>query len=146
MISFCVFRRYGLAVPVLFFAMGLLLAFIVDKKHGEGYARNHLWTIGLNLLITGILTGIVSCFVNPPATSSGQYLPILQEGKPDLQRMRREVHERLQHFVKDESDEDMFCYIPLNRCAMGLMALGIIMILMASIHALQAASYSPGSS
>lgn len=129
MFTICVFRRYGIAVPILFFLIGLLLQIIVDRKNG--YYTNHLWTLGLNLLVTGILTGILSCLVDPPpssSTSSGNDYSYLSLRELDLEDVKRDVKGSLEHFLVDENEEDMFCYVPLNRCAMGLMATGIVMV------------------
>jgi len=71
MFAICVFRRFGLAVPISFVVIGCLLEVTLDKKHGGGYYSSHLWALGLNLLLTGIITAIISCIVNPPSTTSG---------------------------------------------------------------------------
>ena len=90
MFAICVFRRFGLAVPITFFVVGLILEILVDRKRGGGYYTNHLWTIGLNVLVTGILTGILACVVNPPPTSSG-YSSLRDLDLEDMNQMFKTV-------------------------------------------------------
>ena len=129
-----VFRRYGLAVPISIFVIGLLLQTILDKQHGGGYYASHLWAIGLNLLLSGIVTGIISCIVEcPPSTGGGSYSSLLNIGdgfSEKVSEVGNDLGEHLDHFFTGASEDDAFCYVPLNRCAMALMAVGSVLIIM----------------
>lgn len=132
MFAVCVFRRFGLAVPISLLAIGCLLEVTLDRKHGGGYYSSHLWAFGLNCLLTGIITAIISCIVDPPSTtSSGGYSSLLDlsDGVGEkVQEVGSDMRETLEHFLTESSEEDMFCYIPLNRCSLVLIALGILFI------------------
>jgi len=131
MFAICVFRRFGLAVPISFVVIGCLLEVTLDKKHGGGYYSSHLWALGLNLLLTGIITAIISCIVNPPSTTSGGYSSLLDlsDGVGEkVQEVGNDMRESLEHFLTESSEEDMFCHIPLNRCSLVLIALGILFL------------------
>lgn len=138
MISFCVFRRYGLSVPLTVLAVGYLMEWLVDRSHESGYYSSHFWPLGVSLLVSGIIVGLVSCVLSSPTNTNGvgsstTYSSLLVDsGNGDydatskLKEIGSDVQERLEHFVfEDNSDNDMFCYVPLNRCALALMGLGI---------------------
>lgn len=125
MLSFCVFRRYGLAVPVLFFAIGFILDRSLNAKYGPGYYSSHMWPMGANLLVTGILTGILACLVDPPPSNDYAYSALRDM---DVEDINKNIKDSLEHFVYDETEEDMFCYVPLNRCALALLAIGILFL------------------
>ena len=126
MLSFCVFRRYGIVVPILFFLIG----FILDRSSSAKYGESHYYftsysLIGINLLVTGVLTALVACVVDPPPSNDYVYSAIRDL---DVEDISRNVKDSLEHFVYDETEEDMFCYVPLNRCALALVAIGILLI------------------
>ena len=125
MISICVFRRYGIAVPILLIAIGFLLEKWMNAKHGDGYYTSTTWPIGINLLASGILTGLLSCIVDP-ASSNDYVYSAIRDG--DIEDIKQNLGDTFDKFVYEETSEDMFCYIPLNRCALGLMVSGIGLI------------------
>jgi hypothetical protein len=129
MFAVCVFRRFGLAVPVTLFLVGFLLQVTLDHKHGDGYYSKHSWTIGLSLFLTGIITGIISCTVDPPSTTSSGYSSLLEMSSDSkIQEAGSNVRESLDRFLMENSEEDQFCYIPLNRCSLALTVLGLFLI------------------
>lgn len=131
MFAVCVFRRFGLSVPVTLFLVGLLLESTLDKKYGSGYFTSHLWAIGLNLLLSGIITGVISCIVDPPDAggSSAGYSPLdISDIGDKIEEVGSSARDSLEHFITEPSEEDMFCYVPLNWCSLALSILGIIFI------------------
>ncbi len=128
MFAVCVFRRFGLAVPVTLLLVGFLLQVTLDHKHGDGYYSKHSWTIGLSLFLTGIITGIISCIVDPPSTASSGYSSLLELSSDKIQEAGSNARETLDHFLTENSEEDQFCYIPLNRCSLALTVLGLVLI------------------
>lgn len=123
MFAICVFRRFGLAVPITLFLLAWLLQSFLNHKHGDGYYYKHYWAIGLSFFLAGILTGIISCIVSPP---SG-YSSLLDVGD-SLEEVGTNVKESLDHYLTEDSEDDMFCYIPLNRCSLALTILGIVLV------------------
>jgi hypothetical protein len=132
MLSLCVFRRYGLAVPVLFFIIGFILERWLNAHSYDDDSSSHLGSLGLTLFLTGSMTGILACIVDPPPTSNDYAYSAIRDG--DLEDIRKNVQDSWEHFVYDETSEDMFCYLPLNRCAMCLMGVGILVLLVSFIH------------
>jgi len=102
----------------------------LDRKNGNGFYTDHLWAIGLNFLLSGIITGIICCIVDPPNSAesmSGNYTSLLNldEGiGGKMQEAGSSVKETVEHFIREPSEADMFCYIPLNYCSLSLSALG----------------------
>ena len=124
MFAIFVSRRYGLAVPIVFFVVGLLLEVCLDVTFGAADYMANLWALGLDLFLTGVITGLISCSVASSGRSSA-YTSLLDA---DLEKARNHVQESLEVFLTEESEEDSFCYIPLNRCSMVLMVLGVLFI------------------
>ena len=124
MFFICVFRRFGIAVPMLLFFIGLVLDILVDRNRGEGYYFNHVWTVGLGLLLTGIFAGIINCLVDPPP--DGYVYSSLQE--IDLESAKKDVRGSLERFVVEGNRNDTFFFVPLNRWALALIVVGFIMM------------------
>lgn len=122
MFTIFVFRRYGLAVPVAFFLVGLLLQVGLNKTG----AADGLWVVGVDLFLTGVICAAISCAVTDNAPSTTAAYKSLLEG--DMEEAGSDCRDSLEHFCTDDSSEDMFCYIPLNRCSVALMALGFAFI------------------
>lgn len=128
MFAIFVFRRCGLAVPVVFFVVSLLLEVCLDKTFGTEagyYVTTHLWAMGLNLFLTGVLTGVPACVV-ADTNGNDPYRSLLLDH--DFQEAAGNVKDTLEQFWTDESEDDTFCYIPLNRCSLALMVMGLALI------------------
>ena len=135
MFTFFVFRRYGIAVPVVLFLVAFLMETILDNKYGTGYYYNHFWSIGLSIFLSGILLTTIAFLVDEQnstsysrngTSGSGRYTSLVKgvvEG--DV-----EIGNCLENFVTEPSEQDMFCYIPFNYCALALVGLGILTMLL----------------
>ena len=127
MFAIFVSRRYGLAVPIVFLLVGLLLEVCLDVTMGAADYMAHPWALGLALFLTGVITGFISCSVARDGRSHGAaYTSLLVDA--DLEKARRHMQDSLEVFLTEDSEEDTFCYIPLNRCSLALMVLGIVFI------------------
>lgn len=112
---------------------------VVDKNRGSGYFSSHMWPFGLVLVLTGVVAGIISCIVDPPPTSSsnnamGYSLLDLEEPMGDkMEVVGSQVKDAVEHFITESSDDDMFCYVPLNRCSLVLIVVGFVFVGLDSI-------------
>ena len=132
MIGFCVFRRYGILAPVMVLLVGCLLEFTVDRNLGQGYYASHLWTVGLDLIVSGLLVGLFVWFVAPSSSSSsGQAYQGLPKTSADVESSQVMARDEitLRDFVTVPSQTDHFCYIPLNWLALGLVGVGVLLVL-----------------
>eukprot|EP01083_Nonionella_stella_P131811 400709_1 len=120
MLSFCVFRRFGLAVIINVLVIGCILELALDKEKGSGYYSDHLWAIGLNMFLSGIVTAIICFVTDRPAPTGGAHSPLLDIGEFGFSEKGQEAggdtfRSHLDHFLWGSSEIDMFCYVPLNR-------------------------------
>jgi hypothetical protein len=130
MFAFFVFRRYGLAVPVVLFLVAFVMETILDNKYGHGYYYNHFWSIGLSIFLSGVLLTVIAILVdeqNATSDSRGGGYTSLVKGvlEGDV-----EIGNRFENLVPEPSEQDMFCYIPFNYCALALIGLGILTMLL----------------
>ena len=121
MFAVCVYRRYGLLVPVVLFVVALLMELAVDHSQGKGYYGSHYWTIGLSVFLTGILLGVAAYQVDDTNTYKQDGYSLL-DGDLELGN--------LSLFVTEPQDSDMFFYVPLNWCAIALTGLGVVLMFM----------------
>lgn len=137
MFSLFVFRRFGLSVPITLMIVGFVINMILDNKYGNGYYNNKIWPLGLTLLLTGIITGIISCIVDGPSSDSssvfsrsGTYsLLDLEDIGEKIGDAGSSLRDTAENYIYGTSEESTFCYVPLNRCSMGLIACGLIIII-----------------
>jgi hypothetical protein len=123
MITFCVFRRYGIAVPVVVFVVGLLLQTILDHKYGSGYYSSHFWSTGLSLFLSGVILTTMAYLLDDEKTY-GQSEYTLVKGDVEVAR------DCVESFINSPSQADMFCYIPFNYCARAITGVGILVMLL----------------
>lgn len=136
MLALFIFRRYGFIAPLTVLLTGATMQFAVDQKYGADYFLEHFWSIGLCLFISGLITGtIVYNWLDPPSWSSrGAYSTLDSTGF--LPKTTQDVVEAMscdncwdsaREFVSEPSEQDHFCYVPLNWCAVGLVGLGTVL-------------------
>uniref|UniRef100_A0A7S4K2M8 Uncharacterized protein n=1 Tax=Odontella aurita TaxID=265563 RepID=A0A7S4K2M8_9STRA len=145
MFTFFVFRRYGVLVPVLLLLVGYLVETLADKQFGAGYYSNHLWAIGLDLLITGTIVGVVAYIVGDHSLNTEgncclpTYLPLDMDDDKDSPLLNSDLTTRgsnflercsscLQTFIEEPSEKDHFCFVPMNWCALAMSALGLMFV------------------
>lgn len=139
MLALLFFRRYGFVAPLSVIATGALLQLVLDAKYGTDYFVEHFWALGLCLLTSGMVTGAVVYLVDPPTSSSGgggggglyanldtgAFLP---KATQDVRESCAGCFGTARDFVAQPSEDDHFCYVPLNWCAAGLVGLGTLLV------------------
>jgi hypothetical protein len=130
MFTFFVFRRFGLAVPLSLLLVGFVLQHIFDSKHGNGFYSSHFVPMGLTLFLSGVILGIISFAIIDSSSggSGGNYSSLLSavDFGDTVGEMKSDMQDKVQTYINDTSDDDMFCYIPLNRCSQVLIVAGIV--------------------
>ena len=127
------FRRFGILVPVIFFVTSFLLETLLDHKYGAGFYFSHVWAIGLDFLLVGILLSVAVCWVSPLPTRHSYYSHVGGDEESALSTIKGYIettaemsNDRFQDLFLEPSEEDTFCYVPMNWCAMGLVGLGLL--------------------
>ena len=123
MITFCVFRRYGIAVPVVLFLVGLLIQTILDHKYGSGYYTSHFWSTGLSLFLSGLILTTMAYLLDDENTYG-------QSGYSLVKGDVEDARDCVEKFISSPSQADMFCYIPFNYCAVAMMGVGVLVMLL----------------
>ena len=151
MFTICVFRRYGILAPVVIFLLGCLVELLVEKKHpGEDYCATHLWTFGLTFTLSGLFLTIFVWIMAPPdqsnmssqgnyasldldlPTAGGSLLPKVETASTRFLEALP-TKDELYQFAVTPSEADMFCYIPMNWCALGVLSTGVLLMLVDGI-------------
>mmetsp|Transcript_7701 Transcript_7701/g.13960 ORF Transcript_7701/g.13960 Transcript_7701/m.13960 type:complete len:154 (+) Transcript_7701:68-529(+) len=139
---FCIFRRYGILAPVIVLLVGYAIELSLDKWLGEGYFSNHWWAIGANLILSGLIMSIFTWIMGPPSSSANgpAYTAVDLENNNNDEGLLAKAdgttttgitwpdRDALYEFVTTPSEIDMFCYVPMNWCALGLMGLGVMFV------------------
>lgn len=152
MFTICVFRRYGILAPVMIFLLGCLLELLVEKKHpGEDYYATHMWTIGLTFTLSGLFLTVFVWIMAPPQqshsssqgdyaaldldlpTAGGSLLPKTDTASTRFLLEALPTKDDLYQFAVTPSEADMFCYIPMNWCALGVLGTGVLLMLVDAI-------------
>ena len=157
MLTFCVFRRYGILAPGTLLLLGCLMEYLVNKKHpdDDSYYSTHLWTIGLTFTLTGLLLTAFVYVMAPPhgrnssTSSASEYTPLdldmpsvggslLPKAETASSRFMKMLptKEDLYDFAVTPSDTDMFCYVPMNWCALGILGFGIVLLVADGVKSL----------
>mmetsp|Transcript_15287 Transcript_15287/g.37772 ORF Transcript_15287/g.37772 Transcript_15287/m.37772 type:complete len:146 (-) Transcript_15287:143-580(-) len=140
MFTFFVFRRFGLAIPLTLMFVGFLVQYLYDNNHGPGYYSSHFTPVGLTLFVSGLLTAIISCVStsktrsntsSSASSSSGKYssLLVVDGDSSGLDNIQTTLRTKMEKFVYESSDDDSFCYAPLNRCSQVLIAVGLMVMI-----------------
>mmetsp|Transcript_27411 Transcript_27411/g.57200 ORF Transcript_27411/g.57200 Transcript_27411/m.57200 type:complete len:155 (-) Transcript_27411:210-674(-) len=140
---FFIFRRYGILVPIIVVLVGLAIELSLDKWLGKGYYSNHWWAGGMNLISSGLIMSIFTWIMGPPSSSTNNgavYAALDLENNNNGEGLLPKANttttagitwpdkDSLYEFVTTPSEIDMFCYVPMNWCALGLMGLGVITV------------------
>ncbi|CAB9529326.1 expressed unknown protein [Seminavis robusta] len=126
MFAICVYRRFGLAVPIVLFVVALLMELTIDHSWGKGYYESHFWSIGLSVLISGIIVAAVAYHVDDDNKFNQEGYSLL-DGDLELGNFGL--------FLTEPQESDMFCFVPLNWCALALIGMGVILMLLQLIPA-----------
>lgn len=127
-----------MVLPVLLLMGYLVERMLVSQGSFQSSTAANAWAMGLNFFLTGIIVTVVAYFVGDYSRHSSRSLPLyspLEDGldmglmSDGIKEIGSGLSENLQAFITEPSEDDHFCYLPLNWCGLAFILLGIVLML-----------------